>query len=48
MSWQDAVAAIEGFEDIPLDPTLLAAFEAEARERPLAPLRFYTPTFRAY
>ena len=48
MSWQDAVAAIESFEDIPLDPALLAAFEAEARERPLAPLRFYTPTFRAY
>lgn len=48
MSWQDAIGGIENFEDVPLDPRLVAAFEAEADGRPLSPLRFYTPTFRAY
>ncbi|MDA8048778.1 MAG: radical SAM protein [Rhodospirillales bacterium] len=48
MSWQNAIAGIESFEDIPLDARLIAGFEAEARARPLGPMRFYTPTFRAY
>ncbi len=47
-AWLDAVQAIDGFEDLPFAPHLVAGFEAEARERPLGPLRFYTPTFRAY
>ncbi|MGC8469364.1 MAG: radical SAM protein [Acetobacteraceae bacterium] len=46
--WMAAIGAIETLEDLTLDPRLVGAFEAEARDRPLAPLRFYTPSFRAY
>jgi len=48
MGWIDLARGIEPFDDVPLDAELVAALEAEARDRPLAPLRFYTPSFRAY
>ncbi|HEX5091361.1 MAG TPA: hypothetical protein VFV84_01580, partial [Burkholderiales bacterium] len=46
MSWRRALAAIEPLEDAPLDAVLLAEFE----RRPAAgrPIRFSTPTFKAY
>ena len=48
MGWFDLIRAIEPFDELPLDRGLVAALEAEARDRPLGPLRFYTPSFRAY
>jgi lipoyl synthase len=48
MAWLDTLRRIEALEDLPLDGNLVASLEAVARERPLGPLRFYTPTFRAY
>jgi uncharacterized radical SAM superfamily protein len=48
MSWFDKLVAIEPFDDLPFDRGLVDALEAMARERALAPMRFYTPTFRAY
>jgi lipoyl synthase len=48
MGWFDLVRAIEPFDELPLDRGLVAALEAEARDRPLGPLRFYTPSFRTY
>lgn len=48
MGWFDLVRDIEPFDELPLDPGLVAALEAEARARPLGPLRFFTPSFRAY
>ncbi len=48
MNWFDTIRDIEPFDELPLDRDLVTALEAEARERPLGPLRFYTPTFRAY
>src|SRR5512146_469810 len=48
MGWFDAVREIEPFDELPLHRGFVEAFEAEARARPLGPLRFYTPTFRAY
>ncbi len=48
MNWADAVAEIETFEDAPLDLGLVGALEQAARHRPLAPLRLFTPSFRAY
>jgi len=36
------------FEDIEFDADIVAALEAAAHARPLSPLRFFTPTFRAY
>lgn len=48
MGWQDTIRGIELFDDIPLDADLVAAFEAEARVRPLGPIRFHTPTFKEY
>ncbi len=48
MSWMAAIQAVEPFDDLPLDPGLVAALEREAAARPLAPLRFFTPSFRAF
>jgi uncharacterized radical SAM superfamily protein len=48
MGWFEAIRDIEPFDELPLDRALVAALEAEAQEQPLGPLRFYTPTFRAY
>jgi lipoyl synthase len=48
MGWYELIRDIEPFDGVPLDRMLVEAFEHEARDRPLGPLRFYTPTFRAY
>jgi uncharacterized radical SAM superfamily protein len=48
MSWLSAIRELEPFEGIPFNSRLVAAFEAEARARPLPPLRFFTPSFRAF
>lgn len=47
-SWRERIAALEDWPDIGLDDALVDAFELLARERPLPPLRFFTPSFRAY
>jgi lipoyl synthase len=48
MGWYETVSKIEPFDELPLDAGLVTTLEAEAGSRPLGPLRFYTPTFRAY
>jgi uncharacterized radical SAM superfamily protein len=48
MGWFETIREIEPFDELPLDRALVTALEAESREHPLGPLRFYTPTFRAY
>jgi lipoyl synthase len=48
MGWFDRIREIEPFDELALDRGLVDAFEAEARDRPLGPLRFYTPSFRSY
>ncbi len=48
MGWFDLIRDIEPFDDLLLDRALVDALEAAARDRPLGPLRFYTPTFRSY
>jgi uncharacterized radical SAM superfamily protein len=48
MGWFDLIRNIEPFDALPVDRPLVEALEAEARGRPLGPLRFYTPTFRSY
>ena len=48
MAWYDLLQDVEPLEDLPFDRNLVDALEAAARERPLSPLRFYTPTFRSY
>ncbi len=48
MGWFDRIREIEPFDALLLDRGLVEALEAEARDRPLGPLRFYTPTFRSY
>lgn len=47
-TWLDKIQDIEPFDDLPLDRSIVAALETEARDRPLGPLRFFTPTFRSY
>lgn len=48
MSWFDTLHQIDALEDLSFDPALVESLEAAAQERPLGPLRFYTPTFRSY
>ncbi len=48
MGWRELIREIEPLEDLPLDRDLVDALEAEARDRPPGPLRFYTPSFRPY
>jgi len=48
MTWFDTLREIEPFDDLPFDAGLVDALEAAARQRPLGPMRFYTPTFRSY
>jgi uncharacterized radical SAM superfamily protein len=48
MAWFETLREIEAFDDLPFDRGLVDALEAAARERTLGPMRFYTPTFRAY
>lgn len=46
--WLERLSAIEPLEDAEFDAELVAAMEADARVRDLAPIRFSTPTFREY
>jgi lipoyl synthase len=48
MSWFETLRHIEPLEDLRFDRALVDALERRARERPLGPMRFFTPTFRAY
>jgi uncharacterized radical SAM superfamily protein len=48
MAWFDKLQEIEPFDDLPFDRDLVDVLEVAARERTLGPMRFYTPTFRAY
>jgi uncharacterized radical SAM superfamily protein len=48
MGWSDELAAIEALEDAPFDAALVAALEHAAGRGPMRPIRFSTPTFRAY
>jgi uncharacterized radical SAM superfamily protein len=48
MSWLETLRGIEPLDDLAFDPSLVDALEAAASTRPLGPMRFYTPTFRAY
>jgi lipoyl synthase len=48
MTWFDKLRDIEPFEDLPFDRDLVDALEVASSERALAPMRFYTPTFRTY
>lgn len=48
MGWLEQVAAVEALEDAPLDAALIAAFERAAPGSARRPIRFSTPTFKAY
>ncbi|MEW5864803.1 MAG: radical SAM protein [Pseudomonadota bacterium] len=47
MRWMERLAAIEALEDAPFDPVLVAEME-QASASALRPIRFSTPTFKAY
>lgn len=48
MAWFEALRDIEPLDELSFDRALVDRLEAVARERPLGPLRAYTPTFRSY
>lgn len=48
MSWYEQIRGIEPFDELGLDSALVGSLEHRAAARPLPPIRFYTPTFRAY
>ena len=48
MSWREKLAALEALEDAPLDAALVAEFERAAPRAAGRPIRFSTPSFRAY
>ena len=48
MRWFEILQNIEPFEDLPFERGLVEALEHQAQERSLGPMRFFTPTFRAY
>jgi len=48
MGWLERIAAVEALEDAPLDAALVAAFERAAPRSGARPIRFSTPTFKAY
>ncbi|HEU4645064.1 MAG TPA: radical SAM protein [Burkholderiales bacterium] len=48
MGWAAKLAALEALEDAPLDAHLLAEFERAAPRAVGRPIRFSTPTFKAY
>jgi len=48
MAWFEKLREIEPFDELPFDRDLVDLLEVAARERTLGPMRFYTPTFRAY
>lgn len=47
MRWMERLAAIEALEDAPFDPALVAEMERSG-ESARRPIRFSTPTFKAY
>src|SRR5689334_12406867 len=47
MSWLERLQGVEELEDAELDAALVARFESSA-QRGLPPIRFSTPTFKAY
>jgi len=47
MRWMERLAAIEALEDAPFDPQLVAEMERSGAPA-LRPIRFSTPTFKAY
>ncbi|TAK85369.1 MAG: radical SAM protein [Betaproteobacteria bacterium] len=48
MSWFEKLSAVEALEDAPLDPELVREFERAAPRVAGRPIRFSTPTFKAY
>lgn len=48
MGWMTKIAAIEEFEDADFDAELVAALEREGAKTARRPIRFSTPTFKAY
>lgn len=48
MSWFDKVSALEALEDAPLERSLVAEMERAAPRAAGRPIRFSTPTFKAY
>jgi len=48
MGWFETLREIEPLDELPFDRALVDALEQRARERALGPMRFFTPTFRAY
>ncbi|HWA39484.1 MAG TPA: radical SAM protein [Burkholderiales bacterium] len=48
MSWLEKLQAIEALEDAPLDAALVAELERHAAQAAARPIRFSTPTFKAY
>lgn len=48
MDWLQQLCAIEELEDAAFDPSLVATLERAARMTRSRPIRFSTPTFRAY
>ena len=48
MSWLERLRAIEALEDAPLDAALVAELERHAAQAAGRPIRFSTPTFKAY
>lgn len=48
MGWQGALESIEAFEDLDFEAGLVRRMERLAATRPARPLRFSTPSFKAY
>ena len=48
MSWLERLSSIEELEDAPLDAALVAELERNAPAAASRPIRFSTPTFKAY
>src|SRR5512138_2556229 len=48
MRWLERLAAVEELEDAPLDAALITQFERSAAAVVSRPIRFSTPTFKAY
>ena len=48
MGWREAFAAIDALEDAPLDASLISEFERAQDAVVGRPIRFSTPSFKAY
>ncbi len=48
MTWMSHLARIEALDDAAFDAPLVTELEHQARQRTLQPIRFSTPTFKAY